>query len=282
MDQSSDLVGAAQRDPDLRRVVTGLEFLERTRIGSVVLRGVSTETGEQVIVKLRVQEMERQWMTGLFETAPDIVPTVYGSGHLAADVGWIALQQLPHIDPGDPDHARALARAAARFQRVAGEVVGPRFPSKDAAFFERVGRQAMARGLPGADVVVERVGSDFGWIASVAPQVLGHGDLSFSNALRRGSQAVLIDPLPSVAPWPFDAAWCEVGSGGSRTERLVPLLASARSELGLSSVTGPDLHRCEVICRSWASLLAWAMWPRMDDERWVRTTSEHTAALAAL
>ncbi len=150
------------------------------------------------------------------------------------------------------------------------------------SFIEMSAGRAATRGCPArTDSLLARLRDDLRWVSSVAPAAWTHGDLTFDNGLRGPGGVVLIDPLPSARPWAMDAAWCDVASGVESTPQLVPILASARHEIGLPAAADDDLERLATLSLAWASVLAWAMWPR-DEPWWIESTSAHIDALSSL
>ncbi|MEQ4207334.1 phosphotransferase [Actinopolymorpha sp. B9G3] len=217
--------------------------------------------------------IELDWMSVVSRRAPGLVPHVYASGRRLGevDVGWLVLRRAPHhIDSSSHDDCRKLMLAAARFQQVALDIDRMTYPI-DAAFFEWCMPEAIEADCPGpGEDVLARLHQDLMWVDEQSPRVRCHGDVHFDNAVSEvpGGPLLLIDPLPRIANWAWDAAYAQMLSGKEGTPRLVPLLAEARRSLGLPTGDPPALERLETILLGWSSMLWWAIKPFRRDDPW--------------
>lgn len=261
------------REP-LLAAVTEIQFEQRTTgdVGTF-FRAVWAPTGESVVVKLNACAIELDWMSVVSRRAPGLVPHVYANGRRLGDVdvGWLVLRRAPHhIDSGSHDDCRKLMLAAARFQQVALDIDRMTYPI-DAAFFEWCMPEAIEADCPGpGEDVMARLHQDLRWVDDQSPRVRCHGDVHFDNAVSEvpGGPLLLIDPLPRIANWAWDAAYAQMLSGKEGTPRLVPLLAEARRSLGLPTGDPPALEGLETILLAWSSMLWWAIKPFRRDDPW--------------
>ena len=108
-----------------------------------------------------------------------------------------------------------------------------------------------------------RFDDDWAWIQGVCEPARCHGDVHFFNAGSRAStpleSLVLFDPIPRLAPWPYDAANCHTltnfhkiqGDGPSLVERFAEL----RRGKGLPTPEAPDVDRVSRLFAAWLAIM---------------------------
>jgi hypothetical protein len=243
-------------------------------------------------VKLNISPWELYWMRALGAHAPDLAPRVLASGAQLGEYAlrWLVLEKAPY----QLNHAWGermydlLAEAAVRFQ-VAAQAIDRRFTAiegRDAT--QRWIERGLHAGCPGSlRQVLARLHQDWEWVTRTCGLEVCFGDLTPVNALCRtpapgGAPALLIDPIPRVAPWAWDAAYCQTISASSDV-RMVHRMAAIRRQRGLHAPEGPDLDRLAVIMLAWLSALWWgiALW-RHTDLPWRAQIERYVEASALL
>jgi hypothetical protein len=259
---------------------------------SMFLSATWADTGLPAIVKLNVSPSEMHWMLALGERVPDLVPRVLAGGERLGrhDVRWLALERLPHRLTYEWSDRRydLLAGAAVRFQEAARSLdhrfvwVVCRHYTADMI------RQGQREGCPGpVDKVLARLDADWGWLLSVCGLEVCFGDLTPVNALCRddppgGEQALLIDPIPRIAPWAWDGAYCQAISADSDV-RMIHRMARLRRERGLHSPGDDDLARVSALLLAWLGGLWWGIAPwRRENPAWRAQIRRYMEAAASL
>lgn len=196
-------------------------------------------------------------------------------------VRWLVLERLSYsvnTVQGEGNEWRMMAEAAARFQRLARDI-GPQFAFNEdldtiRAFLHRA---AEARCPGDVEALLARAQVHWQLVTQTCPREVCFGDLHFGNSLARTpplgpGQVVLVDPIPRVQPWVFDAAYCQT-IGTDRDVRLATLLAEARQRLGLPTPSGADFEVATTILLGWTAELWWgiAAW-RHESPEWVKQT----------
>jgi hypothetical protein len=167
-----------------------------------------------------------------------------------------------------PTEVAALIAALAIDPRTAGRLVG-RQPTQPAPHTHRLflGGIWSDGGLP---VLIKLDASpwELHWMLAL-------GDLTTGNALCRtappaGERILLIDPIPRVAPWAWDAAYCQALCS-STDVRMVQRMAEFRRRHGLHAPTGAELERLAAVMLAWLGALWWGIAPwRREDAAWCR------------
>lgn len=263
----------ARAEPALADLADLADFPAEWGSSGLHFAGRWTPSGAEVILKVGVSRAQRWWTEAIAQGDPGLAPMLFASGSRlgGVDLGWILTERLPgglHPGWGGLEFGMLLA-AGARFQRFAGR--HPTGPHSVTAAAEVAGwiRSAMARGAPGpVAALLDNLDRDWAFVRAVCPPEIGHGDLHLANVLSRTpapvlSDAVLIDFEPSLLPWPFEAAYCQVlNSDPDRVgwQGLVPLMAERRAALGLSTVgSAAELRRVEAITLGWYALRMWSI-----------------------
>lgn len=259
---------------------------------STFLAATWADTGLPAIVKLNVSPGEMHWMLSLGERAPGLVPRVLAGGEKLGRhaVRWLALERLPHVLSyawGDRRYD-LLAGAAVRFQEAVRSLdhrfVGVVCPHYTAETI----RHGQREGCPGpVDKVLARLEADWAWLVSVCGLEVCFGDLTPVNALCRngppgGEHVLLIDPIPRIAPWAWDGAYCQAICADSDV-RMIHRMARLRRERGLHSPGDDDLDRASVILLAWLGALWWGIAPwRREHRAWRAQIRRYIEAAASL
>lgn len=241
-----------------------------------------TASGVDVVLKVGVSPSQRWWTEMIAKEDPGLAPMLFASGDQLSDtgLGWILTERLPgglHSGWNGLEFGMLMA-AGARFQRFARRYpTGPHSVTTAAEVAAWI-RAAIVRGAPGpAGSLLESLDEDWRLVCAACPPEICHGDLHMANVLSRTpapqlSDAVLIDFEPSLMPWPFEAAYCQVlnsDPGRVGWQGLVPLMAERRHELGLSTITSSaGLHRVEAITLGWYALRMWSILGPDTDPSW--------------
>lgn len=259
---------------------------------STFLSATWADTGMPAIVKLNVSPWELHWMLSLGERAPDLVPQVLAGGERLGrhSVGWLVLERVPHVlsDAWGDRRYDLLAGAAVRFQEAARSldhrfvgVVCPHFTADTIRYGQR-------EGCPGPlDKVLARLEADWDWLVSVCGLEVCFGDLTPVNALCRndppgGEHVLLIDPIPRIAPWAWDGAYCQVICADSDV-RMIDRMAQLRRERGLHSPGEDDLDRASAILLAWLAALWWGIAPwRREHLAWSALIRHYIETAASL
>ncbi len=259
---------------------------------SMFLSATWADTGLPAVVKLNVSPSEMHWMLSLGGRVPDLVPRVLAGGERIGrhDVRWLALEWVPHrLSHAWGDRLfDLLAEAAVRFQEAARSLdhrfVGVVCPHYTADTI----RHGQREGCPGpVDKVLARLDADWRWLLSVCGLEVCFGDLTTANALCRdappgGERALLIDPIPRIAPWAWDGAYCQVICTDSDV-RTIHRMARLRRERGLHSPGDDDLDRVSAILLAWLGALWWGIAPwRRENPAWHAQIRRYIEAAASL
>jgi hypothetical protein len=262
-------VAEARRDPGVAAVV---ESIDDAPVGfgffGVLLHGRLHADGREVVVKVNAQMDERTWLPAVDRVAPGVVPAMFGDGDRLGDLelGWLCTELLPHQPPGlgGQEWYGPLLLAAARWHDATSrldliptEVIDDRWL--------RVWLDAIVETEPTPALrrLRARFDADWAWIQGLFEPARCHGDLHFFNAGSRAStppeSLVLFDPIPRLAPWPYDAATCHTltnfhkiqGNGPSLVERFAEL----RRSQGLPTPEAPDVDRVSRLFCAWLAIM---------------------------
>ena len=241
-----------------------------------------TVSGVEVVLKVGVSASQRWWTETIARDDPGLAPMLLARGSRLGDtgLGWILTERLPgglHAGWNGLEFGMLMA-AGARFQRFArSHPTGPHSVTTVDEVAGWIG-SAIGRGAPGpAAVLVGSLDQDWRFVCEACPPEICHGDLHMANVLSRTlapqlSDAVLIDFEPSVMPWAFEAAYCQVlNSDPTRTgwRGLVRLMAQRREALGLPAISGDArLERVEAITLGWYALRMWSILGPDTDPSW--------------
>lgn len=240
-------------------------------------------------VKVHITETEFYWMKAIADRDSALVPLVYASGAELAgqDLRWLVLERIPFaLIPASNWQGNQwpmMAEAAARFQKAARTI------DSSMAFQEGVQtvrswlNRAHAANCP-ADVepLLTTLEEDWAFVTAVCPVEVCFGDLHPGNVLCRTAapgpgKGVLVDPIPRLQPWVFDAAYCQA-IASDHDVHLPELLAKARKSLDLPTADGNDFGRSRTLTLGWTAALWWAIAPwRREQEQWVNQTREYIA-----
>lgn len=251
-----------------------------------IFRARTRPTGSPCVLKVSPGELELVWMPAMSARSTDVVAEVLAHGTLR-DLGtpWLLMVDLPLRARSDhADQARHVMRAAARFQQEASSLALPTYPI-DLEFLTTYARQAIDAGCSGpATEVLDRVEADEVWLRSLGGHVKGHGDVHFWNAVAPTTDGPwrLIDPIPRIAHWAWDAAYAQLTSGVAETPDLITLLAEERRRLGLPTPGAEQFDRLRTILLGWSSCLWWAIQPARREEAWWRAEVERNLAVHAV
>jgi hypothetical protein len=263
---------------------------EHTR--SLFLTGTDSATGMPAFVKLNISPWELYWMRALGAHAPDLAPRVLASGEQLGgyELRWLVLEKVPYrlSQAWGERTYDLLAEAAVRFH-MAAQSIDRRFTGIECLdATQRWIELGLREGCPGPLIrVLERLQHDWDWVTITCGLEVCFGDLTPVNALCHtpppdGECALLIDPIPRVAPWAWDAAYCQTISANSDV-RMVHRMAEIRRQCGLHAPEGPDLDRLAVIMLAWLSALWWGIAPwRHNDLPWRAQIERYVAASALL
>ena len=259
------------------------------------LGGIWSDGELPVLVKLGASPWELHWMLALGEQAPELVPRVLAGGeHLGErPLRWLVLEHVPHLlsaawGAAWGDHRfDLLAEVAVRFQ-AAAQQIDRRFVGMEDRYATRRWLELGVReGCPGPLTgVLDRLESDWEWVQGVCGLEVCFGDLHTGNALCRtpppaGERLLLIDPIPRVAPWAWDAAYCQALCSTADV-RMVQRMAELRRRHGLHAPVGAELERLAALMLAWLGALWWGIAPwRRDDGAWREQIRRYVAAAAA-
>jgi hypothetical protein len=244
--------------------------------------------GREVILKLDVSERALYWTRTLSEHCPTISPKLIASGDQLGDldVRWVVMERLE----APPDFAEQLVDAVTA--SVAVHLAGPRvnlsmaYDVGQAAIRGWLQRAAADSAPMGTSQLLDSLETDWLWLDSRCASSLAFGDLHAGNVMARDDgSVVLIDPIPRVAPWMFDAAYAQVISA-TPTSQLCSSVAQARQAVGLPVLSGPDLSRAESLFLGWMAALWWGNGAgqalRQSSPAWTSQAMGYITAAAAL
>ncbi len=248
------------------------------------LGGIWSAGDLPVLVKLDASPWELHWMLALGEQAPELVPWVLAGGERLGSrpLRWLVLERVPHLLSAAWGSAWGdrrfdlLAEAAVRFQ-VAAQGVDRCYVGMES--FDATRRWlelGLREGCPGPLAgVLARLEGDWAWVSAVCGLEVCFGDLHTGNALSRtappeGERVLLVDPIPRVAPWAWDGAYCQALCSTADV-RMVQRMAALRRERGLHAPNGSELERLAAIMLAWLGALWWGIAPwRRADAAWCR------------
>jgi hypothetical protein len=222
-------------------------------------------TGVAAVLKLDVDPIELMWTRALHEHETGLVPELFASGETLGplDVRWLVHERMPftlsHAWPDGLDVDMLIATGV-RFQGAARDIDLP-----VAWEYAEVGRRrrleaAIEAGAPpAANVLLEALDENWGWLTSTFGSEVLFGDLITPNvAVRVGppawSDGLLLDVGAVRGPWPMDAAWPEGKNGRGHYRGLVRKMARARAAYGLPSGDDADVARASAIVMGWTML----------------------------
>ncbi len=250
--------------------------------------------GREAFIKVHTTDRELFWIRTIDEREPGLSPEVFMSGKelTGVDVNWLVLEHLPYSVntlQWEGNEWRMMAEAAARFQHA---VQGMDTDKAEKARLEGVQyhlrwlRRALdADGPKELLDLTTRAEVDWAYVAKVCPPQICFGDLHFGNALSRTpppgpGKVVLVDPIPRVQPWIFDAVYCQTRYT-DRDVRLANHLADAREQFGMASAKGQEFERATKIMSGWAAAQWWGkgVW-RRESSFWVAQTQSYIQAAA--
>lgn len=293
-DAVAALVVALHSEPHLAGRLVELRLAprpEHTR--ALYLTGRDAATGLAVFVKMNVSPWELHWMRALGAQVSDLVPQVLASGAQLGGyaVAWLVLERVPYQlldDEWGDRRFDLLAEAAVSFQ-VAAQGIDRRFTGME-GFHSTKGwiEQGLRAGCPGPIArVLERLHRDWDWVARTCSLEVCFGDLTPVNALSRtpppgGESALLIDPIPRVAPWAWDGAYCQSIAANSDV-RMIHRIAERRRRRGLHTPADADLDRLAALMLAWLGALWWGIVPsRRDDGPWRDQIQRYVEAAVVL
>jgi hypothetical protein len=237
-------------------------------------------SGRDVLVKVNANAHERAWLPAIGELDPDVVPAVFGSGDAIDDVplGWMVMERLPYQPPGfaGAEWYGSLIRAAFRWQDAARRVEVPVVHAVDGAWLTSWMDAAVELdGSPGVRRLRDRFDDDWAWVSERCPSEPCHGDVHFFNAGSREpglpESLVLFDPIPRLAPWPYDPAHCETLTNYALVvpdgEPLVLHTARHRRELGLPTPDDDDVLRISALFCAWLAVMWRALFRDKQPDR---------------
>jgi hypothetical protein len=240
------------------------------------------------VLKIGLGDLEAVWMPAIASRCDDVVPRLLAQGDRLGrrPQRWLVMEDLPHRGRSDVvDTARAIMHQAARFQQQATELDLSTYPI-DANFVRTNGQSAVDHGCPGPVAeLLDRAGSDDGWLHADSPYVKCHGDVHPWNAVAGTPNGPwrLIDPIPRTAHWAWDAAYAQLTSGTPDTPDLISLLAEERAALGADLPDHDRLDRVRVILLGWSSVMWWSLLPlRRNEPWWVDQVRGHITDLVEL
>lgn len=287
------LIAALQAEPSIAGQLIDLELKPQPENKQTLyLTGSNAVSGMPVFVKLNVTPWELHWMRTLGTHAPDLVPQVLAGGERLGvyALKWLVLERVPYqmgAAWGDRMYD-LLAEAAVRFQ-IAAQSLDRRFTGIEGQDSTRRWIElGLREGCPGPlKHVLEQLDQDWDWVSRSCGLEVCFGDLTPVNALCRtpppaGEPVLLIDPIPRVAPWAWDAAYCQTISTSSDV-RMVRRMAEVRRRYGLHVPAEPDLDRLATIMLAWLSALWWGIAPwRHNDVPWRAQIERYVEAAASL
>jgi hypothetical protein len=240
--------------------------------------------GQAVIAKVHITSDELFWNRLAEERSPGLFARLLLSGERLRGqaVNWLVVERLP-VPLGPSWRGKQwwmVADAAARFQQLASTAPSERAHVEGPETIERWLHCAAGRNCPiDLTALVENVESDWAYVARVCPPTICFGDLHLGNAFAReppptSTRAVLIDPIPRIQPWLFDAAYCEANSADSGVG-LCATLAETRAAIGLGSSHGPEFLEASALMLGWMATLWWGIRGfRRGDSRWERHATQ--------
>jgi hypothetical protein len=287
------VVGEARRDAALGDLVRELDDRPAAFGAFGMLIGARLRSdGSRVLVKVNASPTERAWLPAIHAVDPTVAPGVFGSGDRTGDLalGWLALEWLPHQPPGfgGPGWYEPLMTAATRWQRAAAQLDLPPVHTIDGEWTASW-LDVLLRSEPTPELrrLRDRFDEDWAWVTSRCPMVASHGDVHFFNAGSRSEHApdalVLFDPIPRLAPWPYDAANCHTLTnyhlrGADRS--LVELVADHRRSQGLATPEPADVRRISALFCGWLAVMWRTVFGDVQAERAATVGAYVAAALA--
>ncbi len=287
------LITAFRSDQQISGHLTGLRHEPSPEYTShQFLYATWDSTGIPVVVKLNADPWELYWMAATDKHSPGLVPRVLASGeHIGSyAVRWLAMERIPHMlshEWGDRMYD-VLARAAVRFQAAARALdrryVGQVCFHSTMASIER----GLREGCPGpVQMMLDRLNDDWVWVNEQCGLEVCFGDLTMGNAFSYdpppgGEHILLIDPLPRIAPWAWDAAYCQTLDANSDV-RMIHSMAEARRAQGMSVPEPPVLDRLATILLAWLGAHRW--WSvafRQENPEWRAQIEEYIENAASL
>ncbi len=286
------LIAAFESDPQTARQLAGLHYEQPPEYTShAFLYATWKATGIPVIVKLNVDPWERYWMTAIDRLAPALVSRVFAGGeHIGPyALRWLVLEHLPYALSHEWGNRLydLLAASAVRFQ-AAARMIDRRYVGLVCFHSTRASiEQAIREGCPGpVQRVLDRLEEDWIWVNEQCGLEVCFGDLTMGNAAAAtpppGEKIFLIDPLPRVAPWAWDAAYCQTLDATTEV-RMVQRMAVARQAQGLTVPEPAVLDRLATILLAWLGARRW--WStsfRREDPEWhaqIQRYMENAASL---
>lgn len=292
------LMEAFENDPQTAGQFAGLRYTPPPEYTShVFLFATWVPTGTPVMVKLLADPNEQYWMTAIGKQSPGLTPRVFASGeHIGAyPVRWMVLEQIPYAlshDWGDRMYD-LLAQAAVDFQTAARAI--------DQRYVSLVSYQAtcatlqrgLREGCPGpVQHILDRLARDWIWVNEQCGLEVCFGDLTMGNACAPTPPAgvpspgreriMLIDPIPRIAPWAWDAAYCQT-LDANKDVRMIQSMAEARRARGLPVPEPPVVDRLAAILLAWLGAHRW--WNtafRREDPDWCDQIQQYIETAATL
>jgi hypothetical protein len=221
-------------------------------------------SGEGVLIKVNANAYERAWMRAIHDVDPEVGPAVHGSGEVIGDlrVTWLALERLPYQPPGfgGPEWYAPLMRAAFRWQDAAATIdLEPVHAIGDQLVRTWIDDAISLDGTRELHQLRNRFDDDWAWIDASCPMQVSHGDVHFFNAGSRTDgipeTLVLFDPIPRLAPWPYDVANCHVLTNYAGDVPLVAFAAAHRRAKGLPTPADPDVDRISALWCAWLAVM---------------------------
>jgi hypothetical protein len=263
------VIAALEAEDAVREVVDALEArIAAPGTFGLLIPGRSRVNGAEVLVKVNATAHERAWLKAIGGVDPEVAPAVFADGDSFGDIqlGWAVIERLPYQPPGfaGPEWYEPIIRASLRWQLAARSVDLPPVHEIDGPWMTMWLDRAVERGDGRAvEELRQRFDGDWAWLLGLCPSAPCHGDLHFFNAGSRtpGIPAafVLFDPMPRVAPWPFDVANCETLTNYRATSPdgspLVARAAELRRERGLPTPDRSDVDRISALLCAWLGVM---------------------------
>lgn len=284
-------VTEARRDGALAVIVSSIDDVP---VGfghfGVLLRGRLASDGFEVVVKVNAQADERRWLAAVDAAGTGVVPRVFGDGDRLGDldVGWLCMEWLPYAPPeyGAAEWYPPVLRAAADWHDAARSIELAPPEVVDSEWF----RFWLDAGLdyepsPDLRLLRARFDEDWAWVDETCDRERCHGDVHFSNAGCRSStlpaRLVLFDPMPGLAPWPYDAARCQTLTNFQKIQETGPSLvqqfAEIRRERGLPTPNGRDVDRLSRLFCGWLAVMWRTLFRELQPDR-AETVGGYVAA----
>jgi hypothetical protein len=270
--------------------ISHLEIVQPpTKAGATIFFSASL-SGQPVVIKVGLTGRELHWLGILSARDPTLVPEVFAAGSSldGEDLPWAVLERLPnHFEPRWEGNDAAMMEAAARWQLATKDLPGDNaFIVDETEVRGLITRWADSSVPAPREAVVDRLLADWAFVLEHCVLENTFGDLHYGNAMTRTlppeQRAVLFDPIPRFAPWPFDAAYFEVLCGRSGVDN-VRLLAESRHKRGLSVPEPAVIERLGILFRAWMALMWWDIGPFMrSDPAWAPRVRDLVHALLAL